>query len=269
MHADQRPDLVGDEGCEQRRCQHGRPARRPWLSDERCGEHPLLVLDQVDRYGDSLGVQPQRHVVPAVDGEERRDVELLAQREASVGVRSRQLRVPFAVRVVDLQYYAAQLAAGRDAPEDAQRVEDVPEGAAGVGKHHHSVVCRRCTPCASGKAATLARSEGPDPRWSAAENAASPATVVDVYEPLVGAIAEAVAQWHPPRVTDVADDDCRQLGEGHHDPPSLAAASTPERQPSSWKPQPRCAPANASRGPPAVRSTGAAATDSGVKTGCA
>ena len=59
--------------------------------------------------------------------------------------------------------------------------------------------------------------------------------VVDVDEPLVGALAERVVQRHTPRVADLAHDEGRegrQVEEaGHHVAPNRAAASTPERLP--------------------------------------
>jgi hypothetical protein len=46
----------------------------------------------------------------------------------------------------------------------------------------------------------------------------------------------------------------------HHIAPNFRAAATPDLAPSSWKPHPRCAPANARRGPPACLKNAAALT---------
>jgi len=76
---------------------------------------------------------------------------------------------------------------------------------------------------------------------------------VEVDQPLVGPVTELVAQRASPTMCHYAVDDrgqrrqgvgrrvveCRHgLGVGHHETPRRRAASTPERQPSSWKPQP-------------------------------
>ena len=90
--------------------------------------------------------------------------------------------------------------------------------------------------------------------------------VVDVDEPLVVAVGEAVVERRAARVGHGAVDERRHRGwrqDGRHQrTPKDSAASTPERQPSSWKPQPRCAPAKARRSPPPSRRRDAASTAS-------
>ncbi len=68
-----------------------------------------------------------------------------------------------------------------------------------------------------------------------------PGQLVEVDEPQVAAVGEHVAQRDRAGVADPA---LVQPG-GHQVPPSARAACAPERQPSSWKPQPWYAPANA------------------------
>ena len=95
---------------------------------------------------------------------------------------------------------------------------------------------------------------------------------VDVDQPLELVVGEPVPQRRTAGVAHRPDDERgqrRSEDPRHHVTPNDSAASTPERQPSSWKPQPRWAPAKARRSPPAPRSRVAAATASWVKTGWA
>ena len=72
---------------------------------------------------------------------------------------------------------------------------------------------------------------------------AEPGQVVQVDQPLVGAVGERVAQRRQPGVGDPAFVQRGARGQraraGRHQvPPSARAAWAPDRQPSSWKPQP-------------------------------
>src|SRR6185437_8141360 len=61
-----------------------------------------------------------------------------------------------------------------------------------------------------------------------------PGQVVEVDQPQVAAVAEHVAQGGRTRVADRDLIDARV----HQVPPRARAAAAPDRQPSSWKPQP-------------------------------
>jgi hypothetical protein len=58
--------------------------------------------------------------------------------------------------------------------------------------------------------------------------------VVQIDEPLIPAVPHVMAQRFNPDVRDVDGVEPR----AHHEPPRLTAASMPDRQPSSWNPQP-------------------------------
>src|SRR5690348_15606768 len=74
---------------------------------------------------------------------------------------------------------------------------------------------------------------------------------VEVDEPRVEAVAKRVPDGCPALVRDPADDERGEWGKrgiprrrcAHQVTPKCRAACTPERQPSSWNPQPWYAPA--------------------------
>ena len=196
----------------------------------------------------------QEHPVAAVDRVERRDVEPLRGLGPAAVVGVQQVGVPLPVGVVHLGHHAGQRAVGPVAPEDGQRVEHVAEHA-GVGEHHHpaagqvdavgfeeevEVFADRPPGVTQVVAAVEARQQ-PQAR-------AEPGQVVQVDQPLVGAVGERVPQRRQPGVGDPAFVQHGARGHrarpGRHQlprhqvPPSASAARAPDRQPSSWKPQP-------------------------------
>jgi hypothetical protein len=83
------------------------------------------------------------------------------------------------------------------------------------------------------------------PRVEAGNRAQAPrwmGNLVEIDQPLVDAVTELVLDRTVSAVGDDTMDDRRQNGEVvgrcHHVTPRALAASTPERQPSSWNPQP-------------------------------
>jgi hypothetical protein len=157
-----------------------------------------------------------------------------AQREAAVGVQ--QVGVPLAVGVVHLGHHAGERAIGPVAPVDGQRVEHVPERAR-VRQHHHPAAAQ--FDAARGQEAVEVF---PDAATrvtevvTGAEAGQQPGArqVIEIDQPHVGAVAEHVTQRDRPGVGNPA---LVQHG-GHQVPPSARAAWAPDRQPSSWKPQP-------------------------------
>ena len=107
---------------------------------DRAGEDLLVALGQRDGDRDPVVGEPGADVVAALDGEERRDVELLVawSRRRDVGVGRQRVDVPLAVGVVDLGQDALERAVGGEDEVRRQRVEDVA-GGAGVGQHQHPV----------------------------------------------------------------------------------------------------------------------------------
>ena len=191
----------------------------------------------------------QAHPVAAVDRVERRDVELLRGLRPAVVVGAQQVGVPLPVGVVHLGHHAGQRAVGSVAPVDGQRVEHVPEHA-GLGEHHHP---------AAGQVDALGGQEAaevvPDLKLRVAEviaaaearqqpqPGAEPGQVVQVDQPQVGAVGERVPHRRQPGVGDPAVVQGGARGQRaragrHQAPPSARAAWAPDRQPSSWKPQP-------------------------------
>lgn len=75
--------------------------------------------------------------------------------------------------------------------------------------------------------------------------------VVEVDQPLVDVVPERMLDRILSAVEDETVDDGREdrqiIRRRHQVTPSVAAASTPDRQPSSWNPQPWYAPAKAVR----------------------
>ncbi len=251
----------------------GPAAGAPYGRGERAG--PVAL--QMDAQVQPLAGLGQPHPVPAVDGEERRDVELLAGRGPVLGVRVEQIAVAFAVRVVHLGHDAERGAVGAAAPVDGERVEDMAEDA-GLGEHGDGAVGEVHPPGfqepaqpgpdgGGGPAEVVPRLE-PGQRPQAARQ---PGRGVRVDEPQVGPVPQRVLAGLGPYVRDGAriqgGPGARVRGSAvaaHHATPRAVAASAPDRQPSSWKPQPWYAPAKAVTGPERAGSRAWADTDSGV-----
>lgn len=71
---------------------------------------------------------------------------------------------------------------------------------------------------------------------------------VNVDQPLVMGVIEGMLDRQMPHMADSPDHkggQSRQIRDLHQVTPKASAASTPDRAPSSWKPQPQCAPAYA------------------------
>ena len=191
----------------------------------------------------------EAHPVAAVDGVERRDVELFRYLSPAAFVGVQQVGMALPVRVVHLGHHAGERAVGAVAPVDGQRVEHVAEDPR-LREHHHlaaiqadaaglqepvEVVPDRVLRVAEMVAGFEGREQSqawPEP-WQ----------VVEVDQPLVAAVGERVPQRRGPQVGDPALVQHRSLGQRapacHHQvPPSARAAWAPDRQPSSWKPQP-------------------------------
>ena len=189
----------------------------------------------------------QGHPVPAIDREERGDVELLGRVGPAGLVGVQQVTVALPVGVVHLGHHALQRSGRPVAPVHGQRVEHVAEHAR-VREHRDPAPGQ--VDAARSQEPVQVRPDGvprvtqvvgrpevgqqPQPPGQAGQ-------VVDVGQPLVGAVAEAVPQWRGADVPDPAFVEERRGRHraGHHQrPPSETAAARPDRQPSSWKPQP-------------------------------
>ena len=244
-------------------------------------EHALAVA--VERHGDAhpVGREVQADVVPPGHVVERRDVEGLVDSRPAGPVDVEQVGVPLAVGVVHLEDDSLDLAVWAEAPEHRQRVEGVAEDP-GVGQHEHPVARVHQDAAAGEEPLDVAPDAAPEStpvqvvtRVEPGQRPRGPGEMrerVEVDQPLELPVHERALQGGAADVADRAD---HQRGErrsddgGHQRTPKDSAASTPERQPSSWNPHPRWAPAKASLGPPAARNRAAAATASWVKTGCA
>ena len=211
-------------------------------------------------------------LVVAVGAVERRDVHLLLGAGPALLVRVDEVGVPVAVGVVHLDHHAGELAVAAVAPEHADRVEAVAERA-GVGGHHDAAAvgldaverrgsARRCALIVRvGVAEVVARLEP-------AEDAVV-GQVVEVDQPGARAVGEGALERLAAGVPDRGGvrrglDRAAASAPSPHSTPSCAAASTPERAPSSWKPQPCQAPAKTTR---SVSHSGRrrwAATEAGV-----
>ena len=225
-----------------RRVRQGQPPAR-----ERGREHapPLLVQRHLHRQ--PLAGRRHRHPVAAVDGQKRRDVELLAGLGAAALARLEQVAVALAVGVVHLGDDAAQLAVGAVAVVHRQRVEHVAEHAR-VGEQRHPAALeidavrvqvgqqvRLDRP--PGVAEVVAGADGGERRPVVPEcpqPAVELVELVQVDQPHVDRVAEQVSQLRPALVHHVA------LVEGrpHQAHPIASAARRPDTQPSSWNPQP-------------------------------
>ena len=117
--------------------------------------------------------------------------------------------MPFPVGVVDLGDDAAQLARGVVAPEQAQRVEDVPEDA-GAGQHGDPAAVERDP--LGGKVALDVAAQRPvrvaevvrhaRSRPAGPEPAREPGEGIDVDVPAVAAVGEGVVQRGAPHMRD-------------------------------------------------------------------
>ena len=242
--------LPPDPGADQR--------GRPWMAD-RGQEHRAgggVGPGAAYRGDKGMAVRPvkhdgereplaglgQCHPVAALDRIERRHVERLRDGRPPRVVGVQQIAVPLVVGVVHLGDHAGEAAVRPVAPVDGQRVEDVAKHP-GVGQHDDPAAVQ--VDAATGQ---IAVDVGADAAERIAEVVAGaetgqrpqprrqPGQVVQVDQPLVAAIAEGVAQRGGADMADPALIECR--GTGYHRPPSDSAAATPDRQPSSWKPQP-------------------------------
>jgi hypothetical protein len=195
----------------------------------------LVRAVQRDVQRQSLGRLGHAHPVVPVDRVERRDVEDLLGLGPPGVVGMEQVAVPPAVGVAHFGDDAHERAGDVVAPEQRERVEDVAE-AAGVGQHRdRSAVqidpVRGQVGIDVGPDA-LARIPEVIPRVEAGERAQAerqPGQIVQVDEPLVTAVPNVVAHRLGAHMGDL---DLVQVA-AHQCAPKLAAASTPDRQPSS------------------------------------
>jgi hypothetical protein len=188
---------------------------------------PHTQREPVAWVGAGLG---QAHPVAAVNGVERRDVELFRYPGPAAGVGMQEVGVPLAVGVVHLGHHAF----GPVTPVHGERVEHVTQYA-GLRQHRDRVgsgdairgqEAVEVLPDAAARVAKVVTS-------AEAGQQPDPGQVVEVDQPQVAAVAEHVAQGGRTRV---ADRDLIQRV--HQAPPDARAAAAPDRQPSSWNPQP-------------------------------
>jgi len=247
-----------DRGAQQRGCARAGPP-----APHRRGEGVAVRPVEHDGERDPASWLGQRHPVAAVHRVEGRDVELLGHVCPAVVIGPHQVAVPLVVGVVHLGDHALKRAVGPVAPVHGQRVEHVAEHAR-VGQHQHPAAGQvdaaarqeviHVLPDAAARIAEMIRGAEPGSR-------AKPRQLVQVDQPLIGRVAEGVAQRGLPGVPDPALVDGRGgglaggrggaaggpgwlaggrggAGARYHWTPSEPAAATPDRQPSSWKPQP-------------------------------
>jgi hypothetical protein len=189
--------------------------------------------------GEALSRLGQAHPVVAVDRIEGRDVELLLGLGATGAVRAHDVTVRAAVGVVDLGDHAGERAVLVVAPEQRERVEDITERA-GIRQHRHPTAAQldaalgeQRIDVVSDAASRIAQMVAGLEARERTQRAGQSWQVVDVDEPLIAAVPHPMPYLAGPHVRDV---DLVEIA--HHSTPRLAAASTPDRQPSSWKPQP-------------------------------
>jgi hypothetical protein len=187
---------------------------------------PHAQREPVARVGAGLG---QAHPVVAVNGVERRDVELFRYPGPAAGVGMQEVGVPLAVGVVHLGHHAF----GPVTPVHGERVEHVTQYA-GLGQHRDRVgsgdavrgqEAVEVLPDAAARVAEMIAAAEDRQQRDARQ-------AIHIDQPQVAAIAEHVAQRGGARVADLA------FVEGHQVPPRHRAAAAPDRQPSSWNPQP-------------------------------
>ena len=148
--------------------------------------------------------------------------------------------MPLAVGVVDFRDDRRRGAVGVVAPEHGERVEDVAEYG-GVAEHEHpaaaqadALACQAGVHVGADRGSRVAEVvAGPEP-GEGAQRKRHPRHVVEVNEPQVAAVAERA----PDRVCPDMGDLARIQRRRHQSTPRARAASMPDRQPSSWNPQP-------------------------------
>ena len=194
MHSDQgRP-------ADCRRCRASRRGRRT-TSGQRRGERRAVVGVEGDRDQQVVARHRHRDVVPAVGAVERRDVELLVDAGPALLVGVDEVGVPAAVGVVHLDDRAGRGARPVEAPEDADRVEAVAEGAR-VRGHQHA---------AAGEVDAARGQEGVDVR---ADRGVGRAEVVAGLEPAERGRGRAARRGRPARRATGARTACGTAGAG-------------------------------------------------------
>ena len=240
LPADERGHLGGDPRVAQRQAEQ--PSRRVGVTPpgHGCGQHRLPV--QVE--GDTEMQAPRRfgqaHPVPSRDRQERRDVEVLGGRGAALGVRAEQVGVPLAVGVVHLCHDGRQGPVAAVAPEHGERVEHMAEDAR-VGEHEHPAARQVDAVVgeipvhvdADGRTGIAEMVTGAE-RRQRPQRGRDARQVVQVNQPQVAVVAEHAPGGTSPHVGDPAG---VERG-AHQATPRDLAAWAPDRQPSSWKPQP-------------------------------